>query len=212
MHIIDISLDLSSDLPVWPGDPKVALERVRKIEEGSNSNVSRLEMRVHTGTHIDAPVHFLPGKAGAEEVPLAILVGPAYVLQINEDCSVIDAKALEKVKIPSGITRLLLKTRNSKLWMESVKDFREDFVGISEDGAGWLVNRGIRLVGIDYLSISPYKKSRPTHEILLINNVTILEGLDLSKVNEGYYSLICLPLKLMGSDGAPARAILIDEV
>ncbi len=211
MKIRDITLTLSPDMPFWPGDPALKLERVRKIEEGANSNSSELTMRVHTGTHVDAPVHFTNGEAGVETLPLSVLIGFCCVIEIPEEEKVISKEVLQKVYLPQNCQRILFKTRNSQYWAQGVKDFQPDFVGISEDAALFLVERGCQLVGLDYLSIAPYKNSRPTHEAFLKHNVIVVEGLDLSKVGEGYYSLFCLPIKLEGSDGAPARVVLIDE-
>lgn len=208
MRTYDISLTISSSLPVWPGDPKVLLERVGKIEEGSNANVSRITMGVHTGTHIDAPFHFLQDGKTVEHMQINMLTGRAYVLYLP-DVDVITGSVLETAQIPPRMRRVLFKTRNSDLWSHHVSDFQTDFVGLSADGAEYLVNRGVKLVGVDYLSVAPYKKSRPTHEILMKAGVVIVEGLDLSAVPQGRYTLFCLPLKLAGSDGAPARAILI---
>lgn len=212
MKIIDISLTMSKDLPVWPGDPRVSLERVRSVESGANSNVSRLEMQVHSGTHVDAPVHFLNGEKGIETLALSDLIGPCYVTETPENSGQVDRELLESLHIPPSVTRLLVKTSNSKLWVSNETEFVPEFIGITEDGAKYLVDRGIRVIGIDYLSIAPYKQSRPTHEILLKASAIIIEGLDLHAVSTGYYSLICLPIKLAGSDGAPARVVLIDEV
>lgn len=208
MRIYDISLTISPSLPVWPGDPNVLLERVAKIEEGANANVSRITMGVHTGTHIDAPFHFLQDGKTVESLPINLLTGRAYVLHLPE-VDVITAAVLESAQIPPRTRRVLFKTRNSDLWARQVAGFQSDFVGLSADGAEYLVNRGVRLVGVDYLSVAPYKKSRPTHEVLLKAGVVIVEGLDLSTVSQGRYTLFCLPLKLAGSDGAPARAILV---
>lgn len=208
MRIYDISLTISPSLPVWPGDPNVFLERVSKIEEGANANVSQITMGVHTGTHIDAPFHFLPDGKTVEALQINLLTGRAYVLHLPE-VDVITKTVLESAQIPPRTRRVLFKTRNSDLWLRQVPDFQTDFVGLSADGAEYLVSRGVKLVGIDYLSVAPYKKSRPTHEILLNAGVVIVEGLDLSAVSHGRYTLVCLPLKLAGSDGAPARAILI---
>lgn len=212
MRIIDVSLTLSNQLPVWPGDPQVSLERVHKIEEGANSNVSRLDLHVHSGTHIDAPVHFLPSGKGVDSILLPDLIGPCFVLEFSDDVGIISRETLSSHLIPSGVTRLLFKTKNSSFWTSGDSEFRTDFVGLSEDGAQALVERGIRVVGIDYLSIAPYKQSRPTHETLLKAGMIIIEGLNLQEVTTGYFTLICLPLKLAGSDGAPARVALIDEV
>jgi arylformamidase len=209
MPIYDISLPISPGLPVWPGDPTVVLERVSSMDLGAHDNVSRLACSVHAGTHVDAPNHFLNDKRTVETLSIDMLIGPVLVVQIPEDVGVITAAVLQKVEIPSGTLRLLFRTRNSNLWKHSVKEFSPDFVGVSQDGAEWLVSSGVQLVGIDYLSIAPYKQSIPTHRALLEPGVVILEGLDLSTVSPGVYTLYCLPLKLMGSDGAPARAILI---
>lgn len=212
MQIIDVSLTLSNQLPVWPGDPRVLLERVHKIEDGANSNVSRLDLQVHSGTHIDAPVHFLPGEKGVDSILLPNLIGPCFVLEFPDDVAIINRETLSSQYIPAGVTRLLFKTRNSTFWASGDTEFRTDFVGLAQDGAQSLVERGIRVVGIDYLSIAPYKQSRPTHETLLKAGMVIIEGLDLQQVTTGYYTLMCLPIKLAGSDGAPARVALIDEV
>lgn len=210
MQTYDISLTISPTLPTWPGDPAVILERVAKIEEGANSNVSQVNMGVHTGTHVDAPYHFLgDGAMTVEKLPLKLLTGRVYLLHLPDNIEVIDAKALEKAEIPPRTRRLLFRTRNSKLWANPNHQFHTDFVGVSEDGAQFLVNRGVKLVGVDYLSVAPYKQSRPTHEILLQAGVVVVEGLNLSQVSQGRYTLYCLPLKLEGSDGAPARAILV---
>lgn len=209
MKIIDISLTIAPGLVVWPGDPAVKLERVRKIEEGANSNVSRLDISVHTGTHVDAPFHFLNGAASVEKLPLEVLVGNVQVVEIDKVTGVITGEDLQKAGVHPGIERLLIKTRNSSYWSEKDSVFHTDFLALGVNGAEYVVQCGIRLVGIDYLSISPYKASRPTHEALLKAGVVILEGLNLNEVAVGEYLLCCLPLKLEGSDGAPARAILM---
>jgi arylformamidase len=208
MRTYDISLTISPDLPIWPGDPGLELERLEKIEEGANANVSRLSLGVHTGTHVDAPYHFLEDGTTVEQLPLNYLTGRVYVLNLPE-VDQITAEILENTVIPSRTRRVLFKTRNSQYWSGQAKGFQTDFVGITSDGAEFLVKRGVKLVGVDYLSVAPFKQSRPTHEILLKAGVVILEGLDLSEVTQGRYTLFCLPLKLAGSDGAPARAILI---
>ena len=208
MRTYDITLTISPDLPTWPGDPGVELERVEKIEDGSNANVSRVDMGVHTGTHVDAPFHFLQDGITVDKIDLSLLTGRAYVLHLPE-VDVITAPVLENAQIPPRTRRVLFKTRNSESWAKKDLVFNTDFVGLSEDGAEYLVRRGVKLVGMDYLSVAPYKKSRPTHEKLLEAGVVIVEGLDLSEVSQGRYTLYCLPLKIANSDGAPARAILI---
>jgi len=210
MRTYDISLTISPDMPVWPGDPKVVLERVEKISAGANANVSRLELSVHTGTHLDAPNHFLDQDlTTVEQLPLRILTGRAYVLHLPDEVDLITRSILEKAEIPPRTRRLLLRTRNSTGWARQEKQFNENFVGIDASGAAYLTERGVRLVGVDYLSVAPFRNSRPTHEILLSNGVVVVEGLDLSMVSQGRYALYCLPLKLLGAEGAPARAILI---
>jgi len=209
MKIHDISLSIQPGMPVWPGDPPVELERISSIDEGAHANVSRLACGVHTGTHVDAPNHFLNDQRTVENLDLEVLTGPALVIQIPDEILLITSDVLEKATIPPGTTRLLLKTRNSHIWEEGKMEFFTNFTGISPDAAEWLVRKGVRLVGIDYLSIAPYKQGTPAHQVLLIPGVIILEGVDLSKVDPGEYDLYCLPLKLMNSDGAPARAILV---
>lgn len=210
MRTYDISLPLSPDMPVWPGDPVMQLERIEKIEAGANANVSRLDMSVHTGTHVDAPYHFLgDSPITVEQLPLKLLTGRSYVLHLPDEVDVITAEVLSRAEIPPRTRRLLFKTRNSRFWQDGNKTFQTDFVGVDASGAQYLVERGVRLVGVDYLSVAPYKNSRPTHEILLKAGVVVVEGLDLSQVTQGRYTLYCLPLKLMGCDGAPARVILV---
>lgn len=211
MHIDDISVTITNQLPTWPGDPNVELGRVSKIEEGANANVSQICMGVHTGTHVDAPFHFLPGGSTVESMPLDVLVGPVLVVRIPDEVEVINSEALKQAHIPANTERLLFKTRNSAFWAEKEQHFHTDFIGIDQDGADYLVNLGIKLVGIDYLSISPYHHSRPTHEALLSAKMVIIEGLNLARIEPGSYTLYCLPLKLGGSDGAPARAILVSD-
>ncbi len=209
MEIYDITLPISPKLPVWPGDPAIVLVQMESMDAGAHVNVSRLACSVHTGTHVDAPHHFLNDGRTIENLPLDELIGPAYVLQVPHEVDLITAAVLEAATIPTGTTRLLLKTRNSGIWKCGENQFQEDFVAVSADGAEWLVANGVKLVGVDYLSIAPLNNSDPTHHVLLEASVIIVEGLDLSLVEPGAYDLYCLPLKLVGSDGAPARAILI---
>ncbi|HEY9077440.1 MAG TPA: cyclase family protein [Anaerolineaceae bacterium] len=211
MQIHDITLTIHPDMPVWTGDPKVVLERVRKMEDGENCNVSRLDMSVHTGTHVDAPYHFLLEGNTVEYLSLDTLVGSAMVFEMPADCGLITAKALKETGFPRGVERVLIKTRNSAYWNQPGLPFQTDFVSVSADGAELLVKYGVKLIGIDYLSVAPYRFSRPTHEILLKAGVVVLEGVNLAAINPGIYQLICLPLKLARTDGSPARALLIEE-
>ena len=211
MKIHDVTLTIRTEMPVWPGDPKVELFREKKIEDGANANVSLLRLSVHTGTHVDAPYHFLPGGITIEQLPLDVLVGRVQVVELADEITEIDGKVIGSITLTPNIERILFKTRNSKFWVDAGKAFHTDFVGINEAGAKELVKRNIKLVGIDYLSIAPYKKSRPTHEVMLNSKMIVIEGLDLANIKPGLYTLYCLPLKLEGSDGAPARVVLIED-
>jgi len=208
MHTYDITLPVSAHLPVWPGDPAFELQRMDSMDDGGHTNTSRVTMSVHMGTHVDAPHHFLNNNKTVENLPLNILFGRAYVIHLP-DADMITADMLEKADIPPRTRRILFKTRNSQLWARGEKVFQTDFVALAPDAAQYLVERGFKLVGVDYLSVAPFKDGRPTHEILLKAGVVIVEGLDLSAVAPGRYTLHCLPLKLAGSDGAPARAVLV---
>jgi arylformamidase len=209
MTIYDITLTISPDMPVWPGDPAVELKQVSFIDKGANANVSHLSFGVHTGTHVDAPHHFLNDHNTVDQLPLELLTGPCYVMQFPDDVDFITAEVLERTPLPAGTTRLLFGTRNSHYWAQNEKTFQTDFVGVTEDGAHWLVEHSIKLIGVDYLSVAPYKQSRPTHVALLAAGMVIVEGLNLSQVPRGFYDLYCLPLKIAASDGAPARVILV---
>lgn len=214
MKIHDISVTLEPGIPIWPGNPSFELVRVNDMASGASSNVSRLSLGCHTGTHVDAPVHFIPGASGIDTLPLELLTGPATVFNVTitpADKGNITAAALERANIPPGTLRALLKTHNSELWKQGPHEFRADFAGITADGAQWVVDRKIGLVGVDYLSVGPKGAGRPTHEILLNAGVVIVEGLNLSAVEPGDYDFTCLPLKLKDSDGAPARAILVER-
>lgn len=208
MRIYDISLTISPDLPVWPGDPSVELKQVTFIPKGDSCNISHLAMSVHTGTHVDAPYHFLNDGKTVETLPLEALVGPAYVIQIPDAVARLTAQVLAQAEVPADAERILFKTRNSAIWGRE-RTFQEGFVAITADGAEWLVKRGLRLIGMDYLSVAPFGDAAATHQTLLRRGIVLLEGVNLSEVPPGGYDLYCLPLKLDKSDGAPARVILI---
>lgn len=210
MTIYDISLPISESLVVWPGDPPVRITQPFHLDRGDEATVSRLDMGAHVGTHVDAPVHFVPGGSGIDALDLNLLVGPALVVDARE-ADALSADVLETLPIPSGAERVLFRTRNSDLWARGKCEFHKDFCAITEDGACWLIERGVRLVGIDYLSVAPFDAVIPTHQALLQAGVVAIEGLDLSSIRPGAYQLVCLPLKIVGGDGAPARAILIDH-
>ena len=211
MSIYDISLPISASLVVWPGDPPIRISQPSHLERGDVATVTRLDLSAHTGTHVDAPAHFLRGGAGVDTLDLEVLVGPAQVVHLPE-AEAITAELLASLDIPPGAERLLFRTRNSKRWVRGETAFFEGFVGINEDGARWLVERGVRLVGVDYLSVGPFANPVPTHNILLRAGVVAVEGLNLSGIEPGVYRLVCLPLRLVGGDGAPARAILMDDM
>ena len=208
MRIYDISVGVSPDMPVWPGDPRVRLEQMSSIAAGGEANVSHIACGVHVGTHIDAPKHFVEGGPGIDSLSLKVLFGRAYVVHLPQ-AKVLDRKSLERADIPPRTRRVLFKTRNSKWWAEGEKQFQKDYVAIDASGARWLVQKGIHLVGVDYLSVAPWGETVPTHRILLEAGIIIVEGLNLSEVRQGRYTLQCLPIKLVGADGAPARAILL---
>lgn len=203
---LDITVPIRPGMPLYPGDPPVRLARVAALAAGDEANVSRLDFGLHTGTHIDAPLHFFAGGAAIEQTPLDALIGPAWVAGATACDRHIDAAALARLAIPAGTRRLLLKTTNSRLWQQP--GFSTDYIALTEDGAHAAVALGLRLIGIDYLSIAPFADPAPAHRALLGAGVVILEGLDLSRVAPGPYRLICLPLLVSGADGAPARAVL----
>ncbi len=210
MKIIDISVPISPGLPVWPGDPPVELARYRAISAGDDCNVSRICCSVHSGTHVDAPEHFIDNALTVEDLSLETLVGPALVIEVPA-AGAIEPNFLESISLPHGTVRLLFKTRNSDLWRKPDHSFHSDYVALSSQSAAWIVDRGIRLVGVDYLSVQMFADSEPlTHCTLLKAGVIVVEGINLQNVRPGSYQLICLPLKLVGSDGAPARAVLIE--
>ena len=208
MKIYDISIPISPEMPVWPGDPGVKIEQVSKIAEGSDANVSHLSLGAHTGTHVDAPWHFIADGINLDQIPLDVFIGAALVVAFP-NLDLITGPDLAKMDLPDDIQRILFKTRNSTIWSKGENQFQEDFVALSPDAAVFLVTRGIKLVGIDYLSIAPFKQSKPTHQILLGAGVVVLEGINLAGIEPGSYQLTCLPLKL-DVDGAPARAILTE--
>ncbi|HVF56993.1 MAG TPA: cyclase family protein [Pyrinomonadaceae bacterium] len=211
MRIYDISVPISpGETPTYPGDPGIAVEAWSSISEGDAANVSMLHFGAHTATHIDAPAHFIEGAPGLSSVSLDALIGEALVVEMPPDVLAIDAGHV-RARVPEGTTRVLFKTRNSLFWENSRGEFREDFTYVTPDGARALVECGVRLVGIDYLSIEKFGSvDFASHLALLSRGVVIVEGLDLRKVDAGLYELICLPLRIAAGsgDGAPARAVL----
>lgn len=203
----DVSAPLEAGLPIFEGDPTFHLERAFSIAGGASCNVSRVDMGVHSGTHLDAPLHFIDGAPGSDGIPLDAGLGNAWVVDATAlTGAAISAADLATLDIPAGETRLLFKTRNSELW--SKDGFQASFIGLDESAARDLVGRGVRFVGIDYLSIGPFGNAVETHQALLGAGIAILEGADLRNVEPGPVELLCLPIRLIGSDGVPARALV----
>ncbi len=211
MEIFDISIPLNSTTPVWEGDTGITISHSESIESGADFNVSRIEMGVHSGTHIDAPRHIFTSGLTADQVPMENLIGPVHVLRIPDEIHIIEPRNLDESGYRGDEERFLLKTANSNYWKSDPYTFHKEYAAISSECAEYLANSDTLLIGIDYFSISPYEALKPTHEILLHKGITILENVDLSAVEPGFYNLYCLPLKIMGTDGAPVRAILIRE-
>jgi arylformamidase len=206
MKLHDITVPISAELPVYPGDPKIEIQRTLSLEAGDVANVSHLSCGSHIGTHVDPPAHFVRGGIALDELPLDILIGTARVADVG-NVDVIDLLVVKSLDL-SGVTRILFKTRNSRLW-GTPHEFERDFVYLDTPAAEFLVKAGVRLVGIDYLSIEKFNFEAPTtHLALLGNDVIVVEGLDLSNVAPGDYELICLPIKIKEGDGGPARVVL----
>jgi arylformamidase len=203
---IDVSVPLRTGMVHWPDNPPVRIERVMDLEHGDAATVSSMAMGVHTGTHMDAPVHFQRGGVGIDQMPLEATLGLARVVEIRDPVSIQRAE-LESAGLQPG-ERILFRTRNSeRCWKTDA--FVEDFVFISREAAHYLVERGVRTVGVDYLSVGGFREdAEATHLALLQGGVWVIEGLNLSPVRAGTYELVCLPLRIAGGDGAPARAVL----
>ena len=197
MEIFDISVPIRTGMVTYPGDPQVRLERVTSIADGAPANVSKLDFGVHSGTHVDAPVHFIEGAAGAEQLPLAVLLGPCVVVAVER------LSRSDVARTPEDAERVLFKTPNSELWTRN--EFPEEFARLDAEAAQLLVDRGVKLVGVDWLSVG----DEDVHHILLEASVVPIEGLDLRGVEPGDYFLVAAPLKIEGSDGAPARVLLV---
>lgn len=207
MKLYDITLPVSNDLPVWPGDPPVSIMVTKSILKGDQCNITKIQMGTHTGTHVDAPLHFLKDGTTIDTIPIETFIGPCLVVELDSE-ALIEKNDFQKYNL-SGYSRILIKTRNSELWAKNISSFDTNYVALGINAAQYLIENTISLIGIDYLSIEAFQSySSPVHKLLLKNNVTILEGLNLSGVKAGVYELICLPLKLHGCEGAPARVLL----
>jgi arylformamidase len=206
-RIYDISVPIRSGGLVYPGNPEIEISLQQAVAKGAGANVSYIRFGSHTGTHADAARHFFDDGQTVDMIPLERLIGPALLLSFPDDLRAVGAADLQKHDI-KGHTRILLRTRNSALL--SQKEFVRDYTFLAPDGAQYLVDQGVELVGIDYLSIEQFHSGHhKTHRTLLEKSVVILEGLDLSVPAPGAYQLICLPLRIEGCDGAPARAVLV---
>jgi arylformamidase len=197
VEIIDVSVPIRTGMVTYPGDPEVRLERVSSIPDGAVANLTRIDMGAHSGTHVDAPVHFIEGAAGAEQLPLDVLLGQCVVVKTG------GLTEADVARAPQGAARVLFRTPNSELWARD--EFPDHFARLDGAAARLLLERGVRLVGVDYLSVG----DEEAHHVLLEAGVVPIEGLDLRGVEPGEYFLVCAPLKLVGSDGAPARVLLV---
>lgn len=204
MKLIDVSVALDATLPSYPGNTPFSLEAIKRIARNDSSNVSTIHMSAHAGTHVDAPRHFFDAGAGADALPLDLLVGRTRVVEVT--ARHIGAEELGAFDLREDV-RVLIKTHNSRLW--GSPEFHSDYVGVTESGARYLVDHGVKVVGVDYLSVEEFKKpGAPAHHALLGGGTIIIEGLNLREVEPGVYDMICLPLRVVGSDGAPARVVL----
>lgn len=204
MTLHDVSIPVRPGMIIYRRNPGVEVERALTIDSGDGANVSRLTMGVHTGTHIDGSLHFFNDGTGVDALPLDAMLGRCEVVEIPEPGEAIDGETLAAAGVPDGTERLILKTPNSRLW--DLDEFTHDFVRLNGSGAAWVREQGIRLIAIDYLSIGDHD----AHVGLLSHGIVALEGLDLRRIEPGSYDLLCLPMKLMDTDGAPARVLLRD--
>jgi arylformamidase len=205
MKLIDVTVPLDPNTPTYPGNTVFSLEPIKRLARGDSSNVSTLHMSAHAGTHVDAPRHFFDSGPGVESLALELLCGRARVIELTTR-KAITPEDLSGIDLNEDV-RVLFKTYNSRLW--GSPDFHPDFVGVSDAGARYLVDRGVKVVGVDYLSVEPYKTpGAPAHHALLGSGTIVIEGLNLRDVEPGIYEMFCLPLAVVGSDGAPARVVL----
>lgn len=209
-EIFDISVLIRPEMPSFPGDPGIVFESALDMGCGGVANVTLVKMGSQTGTHFDTPHHILNNGKTSETLPLEVCYGPARVIEIPETVQAIDQSVLKSCGDLSSVERLLLKTRNSGFWQSHPELFRQDFAALTPDGARYLADLGVKLVGIDYLSIELFgSPDLGAHKALLTQNIVILEGINLTDIEPGYYTLIALPLKYHGLDGAPTRAVLV---
>jgi arylformamidase len=207
-RIWDVSMPVRTGGLVYPNNPPISITPVQSIAAGNTANVSRIDLGSHTGTHVDAPLHFMDGGAGVDELPLDVLMGPARLIAFGDDVLAVGEAELRQHDL-QGVTRLLIRTRNSAWLASGSTEFHPDFTHVAPDGAAYLVSLGVKLVGVDYLSVEQFHSPHHrTHKTLLENAVVIVEGMVLEEPPPGDYELYCLPMLLAGLDGAPARAVL----
>lgn len=209
MKIIDISVSVDGNTPLWPKAKGPLFKKVYDIKMGLSANDTTIKMGVHTGTHIDAPLHFIKNGKSVGKLSLDVFIGPVFVVNLPK-VKEITADNLEKLKIPKNTERILFRTSNSSLW-RSGKKFRKNYVGLTESAAVWLAKTDVKLVGVDYISIAKFNETISVHKILLGKEIVLLEGLNLSEVKSGTYELICLPVKFSDLEAAPVRAVLIED-
>ena len=205
-RLLDVSVPLAPGMPVYPGNPEFEIAQVHRIADGHSSNNSRLVMGTHTGTHVDAPLHFFDGRPGVDQMPLDLLVGRARVIDLPHRGGITEAH-LAAAGLREDL-RVLIRTPNSALW-NTTDGFHTDYTYLTEGGAKFLVAQGVKVVGVDYLSVEQFKKAgAPAHHALLGSGLIIIEGLNLSDADAGQYEMYCLPLRIVNADGAPARVVL----
>jgi arylformamidase len=213
LKIHDVSLTLRPGMTTWGNEPGPEIKPLRRLAKGDTANVSVITLSDHTGTHVDPPIHFIDGGATVDELPVEALLGPCVVLDYD-GAGHVSGEWLERAGVPGGSTRILIKTRNSELWNDPTHPFTREIVAVNASAARWCVDRGVRLIGVDYLTIEPQgpeKAGYPTHHTLLGAGIVIVEGLDLRGIAAGRYELVCAPLKIADGDGAPARVFLLER-
>jgi arylformamidase len=210
MKIYDLSLLITEDIVTWPGaqPPKMVFDG--HVDRGDSNTTTTITLGAHTGTHVDAPLHFLKGGDTVDNLDLNVLIGPARVFEAL-DADALTAEVFEGLNIPAGTERVLVHTRNSRQWAENRPGFDENYVAVTADGAQWLVDHGVKLIGVDYLSVAVYTDTSTPHHILLGAKIIPIEGLNLTDVPAGAYQFVALPMKLAGRDGSPTRVVLIAE-
>jgi arylformamidase len=211
MKVYDVTLPITENMVVWPGAQPPKMKFLGHVDNGDHNTSSEVTFGTHTGTHLDAPLHFMKGGGTVGDLDINVLVGRARLFEAPS-ADRLTAAVFESLNIPAGTERVLVRTRNSKRWAEGHTEFDTNYVAVTADGAQWLVDHGVRLIGVDYLSVAEYRDTSTPHHILLGANVIPLEGLNLTGVPTGEYLLAALPMPLADRDGAPMRVVLIEGV